>query len=112
MLSCETCEVLQYKIFKENCRSTAFDFYILDVSLFLSALNQLSNCLGLPETAVHKRFKVFALEMFKDNQNIYKVESNILSIFQMKSTQQRKWMAFSRSRHHPIMFSKKNVLKY
>ena len=34
MFSCETCEVLQYKIFKENFWSTAFDFYILDVRFF------------------------------------------------------------------------------
>ena len=84
MLFCETCEILQNKIFKENCWSTASDFYILDVSLVLFAINQLSRTL---EMAVHKRLTLFALEIFEDNQNMSKIESNI---FQMRSTQQRK----------------------
>ena len=41
-----------------------------------------------PEKGVHKRLTLFALKRFKDNQNITKVESNILL---MRSTQQRKW---------------------
>ena len=49
--------------------------------------NKSTNCLGLPDTAVNKRLTVFALEIFKDNQNRAKVDSNILL---MRSTQQRK----------------------
>ena len=52
---------------------------------------------------------MLALLIFKDNQNIAKVESNILLI---RSVQQRKWMVFSRSSHHPNVFRKKGVLKY
>ena len=45
---------------------------------------------------------MFALEIFKDNQNIAKVESNILL---MRSTQERKLIVFSSS-HHPNMLRK------
>ena len=61
-------------------------------------------CLELPGAAVNKRLTVFALEILKDNQNLAKVESNILLL---KSTQKRKWMVFSRSSHHPNGFCKK-----
>ena len=42
-------------------------------------------CLGLPETAFHKRLAVFPLKIDK---NIAKVESNVLLV---RSTQQTKW---------------------
>ena len=78
MLSCETCEVLKKISFKENCWSTAFEEHFGHIAFFISKKS--TNCLGLPETAVHKRLTVFALEIFKDNQNIAKVESNILLV--------------------------------
>ena len=88
MLSCEICEVLHNIIFKEGCWATTSDFqqHFRGIACFIS--NKSINFLGLPETAVQKRFPVFALKIFKDNQNITKVENNILL---MKSTQQRKW---------------------
>ena len=101
MLSCETCEVLKKISFKENCWSTAFEEHFGHIAFFISKKS--TNCLGLPETAVHKRLTVFALEIFKDNQNIAKVESNILL---MRSTQQRKWIVFSRSSRHPNVLRK------
>ena len=101
MLSCETCEVLKKISFKENCWSTAFEEHFGHIAFFISKKS--SNCLGLPETAVHKRLTVFALEIFKDNQNIAKVESNILL---MRSMQQRKWIVF----HKRV--SQKRVLQY
>ena len=87
MLSCETCEALQNITFKGNCWSTASNFYehFGCIACFIS--NKSANCLGLLETTVHKQLTMFALEIFKDNQNIAKVESNILL---MRSTQQRK----------------------
>ena len=63
-----------------------------------------TTCLELPETAVHKRLTAFSLEIFKDNQNIAKVESNILLV---RSMHQRKWMVISRSSHCLNMFHKK-----
>ena len=71
--------------------------------------DKLTNCVGLPETAVNKRFTVLALEIIKDNQNRAKVESNILL---MRSKQQKKWKVFRRSSHHPNVICKKSVLKY
>ena len=87
MLSCESCEVLKKISFKENCWSTGSDFqeHFGRIACFIGKKS--ANFLGLPETAVHKRLTVFALEIFKDNQNIAKVESNILL---MRSMQQRK----------------------
>ena len=87
MLSCETCEVLKKISFKENCWSTASDFqeHFGQIACFIS--KKLTNCLELPETAVYKRLTVFALEIFKDNQIIVKVETNILLV---RSMQQRK----------------------
>ena len=41
MLSCETCEVLQIIIYKENCWSNASDFYEDFGRITCSALNQL-----------------------------------------------------------------------
>ena len=80
MLSCEICEVLQNIMFLKNCWSTAADFqeHFGCIACFISS--KLTNYLGIPETAVHKQLSVFALEIFKDNQNIAKVESNILLI--------------------------------
>ena len=56
--------------------------------LLILISNKSTNCLGFPETAVHKRLAVLALNIFKNNQNITKVETNILV---MRSMQQRKW---------------------
>ena len=126
MLSCETCEVLKKISFKENCWSTAFEEHFGHIAFFISKKS--TNCLGLPETAVHKRLTVFALEIFKDNQNIAKVESKtqdgnwtyvqdvfwtsyVRSIYVLclrgRSIHQRKWMVFSRSSHRPNMFRKR-----
>ena len=64
MLSCETCEVLQKTIFKENCWSTAYEehFEHIDssdyeehfenIDCFISKKS--TNCLEPPETDVHK----------------------------------------------------------
>ena len=102
MLSCY--EVLKKLGFSENCWSNGCDFqeHFRGIACFISKKS--TNCLELPETAVHKRLTVFALEIFKDNQNIAKVESNALLVRLM---QQRKWMVFSRSSHHPNVFRKK-----
>ena len=80
MLSYETCEALKKISFKENCWSTASDFqeHFGRIACFIRKKS--TNCLGLPETAVHERLTVFALEIFKNNQNITKVESNILLV--------------------------------
>ena len=106
VLSSGFCEVLQNIICEENCWSTASDFleHFRRIACFVS--NKSTNCLGLPETAVHKQLTLLALQIFKDNQNIAKVESNILL---MRSTRQRKWMVLSRSSHHPNVFCKKSV---
>ena len=105
MLTCEICEVLQNIIFKERCWSTAPDFYehVRRIACFIS--NKSTNCLGLPETAPHKRLAMFSQEIFKDNQNIATFKNNILL---MRSTQQRQWIVFSRNSHHPNVFCKKN----
>ena len=66
MLCCETCEVLKKISFKENCWSTA--------SGFQEHFGRIA-FLGLP--AAYKRLTVFALKIFKDNQNIPKVVSSI-----------------------------------
>ena len=102
MLSCY--EVLKKLGFSENCWSNACDFqeHFRGIACFISKKS--TNCLELPETAVHKRLTVFALEIFKDNQNIAKVESNALLVRLM---QQIKWMVFSRSSHHPNVIRKK-----
>ena len=107
ILSCETCEVLQNTIFKENCWSTASDFWehFGWITCFIS--NKSTNFLWLPETAVSTQLTVFSLEILKDNQNRGKVVEK--TILLMKSTQQRKWMAFSRSSH---VSQKKGDLKY
>ena len=81
--------------------------YYYSYNFFIS--NKLTNCVGLPETTVNKRFTVLALEIIKDNQNRVKVESNILL---MRSKQQKKWKVFRRSSHHPNVIRKKSVLKY
>ena len=75
MLSRKTCEVLKKLSFQKYCWSTASDFqaHFRRIACFVSKKS--TNCLGLPETAVHKELTVFALEIFKDNQNIAKVES-------------------------------------
>ena len=54
MLSCETCEVLQNIIFKENRWSTASDLqeHFERITCFIS--NKSTNYLGLPETADYK----------------------------------------------------------
>ena len=67
MLSCETCEGLKKISFKEICWSIASDFWehFGRIACFISKKS--TNCLGLPETAVHKQLTVFALEIFKDN---------------------------------------------
>ena len=87
MLSSETFEVLNKIIFKENCWWTAFDFqgHFERIACFISKKS--TNCLGLPETALHKQLTVFALKIFKDNQNTAKVESNILLIRSMQQRQ-------------------------
>ena len=87
MFSCETCELLHNIIFKENCWVATSDFkhHFWCIASFIS---NKSTCLGLPETTVHKRQTVFALKIFKDNQNITKVDGNVLL---MRSTQQRNW---------------------
>ena len=125
MLSCKTCEVLK----KTVGRLLLISKNILDLLLVLSAKKSI-NCLGPPETAVHKRLTVFALKIFKDNQNIAKAKSNILlvkpqtrhktqierpsyvrSIYVLclrgRSMHQRKWVVFSRSIHYPNIFRKK-----
>ena len=61
-------------------------FCFLVIASFIG--NKSTNCLGLPEAATHKRLTVFALKIFKNNQNITKVETNILVL---RSMQQRKW---------------------
>ena len=73
MISRETCEVSENIVFKEICWSTASDFWehVGRIACFIS--NKSANCLGFPKTAVHKRLTVFALEIFKANQNIAKV---------------------------------------
>ena len=63
----------------------ATKYYYYYYKCFIS--NKSTNCLGLSEIAVNKPLTVLALEIFKDNQNRAKVESNILL---MRSTQQRK----------------------
>ena len=85
ILSCY--EVLKKLGFRENCWSNASDFqeHFGRIACFTSKKS--TNCLERPETAVHKRLTVFALEIFKDNQNIAKVESNTLLV---RSMQQRK----------------------
>ena len=57
---CETCEVLQNIIFKENCWTTDSDFEhrFGRIACFIS--NNSTNHLGLPKTAFHKRLKVFS----------------------------------------------------
>ena len=105
MLSSETWEVSQNILFKENCWSTDSEHF----GHIAFYQNKSTNCLGLPETAVRKLPTVFAVEIFKDNQKKAKIESNILL---MRSTQQRKWMVFSRSSHHPNVLCKKRLLKY
>ena len=79
--SCETCEILQNIIFKENCWVTAFS-NILDVSLVLSTINQLIIW------EFQKQLFTSDSESFAFNQNTTNVESNILL---MRSTEQRKW---------------------
>ena len=73
-------KTLEVKSLKKKCWSTESDFqeHFRRIACFISKKS--TNCLGLPETAVHKRLTVFALEIFKDNQNIAKVESNILLV--------------------------------
>ena len=67
MLSCETCEILQNMIFKENCCATASDFsqHFGRITYFISKKS--TNFLGLLETAVQKRLTVFAQKIFQDN---------------------------------------------
>ena len=82
MLSCETYEFLK----KTAGGLLLISRNILELSLVLSAkLSSTSR-----KRPVHKRLTMFALEIFKDNQNIAKFESNILLV---RSIQQRKWMA-------------------
>ena len=78
MLSCETYEVLQGTIFKENC------WQFGRIACYIS---NKSTCLGLRKKYFHKQLIVFALKIFEDNQNITKVESNILLT---RPAQQRK----------------------
>ena len=78
MLSCETYEVLQSIIFKENC------WQFGRIACYIS---NKSTCLGLRKKYFHKQLIVFALKIFEDNQNITKVESNILLT---RPAQQRK----------------------
>ena len=61
MLFCVTCEFLQKMIFKENCWSTASDLEEHSGRIAYFINNKSTNCIGLPETAVHKQLKVFAL---------------------------------------------------
>ena len=60
MLSCQTCKVLRKIRLKENRWSTASNFYEYfgRIACFISKKST---------TAVHKRLRVFALEMFKDS---------------------------------------------
>ena len=65
----------------------ASDFQQYFGNIACSISNKSTDGLGLPETAAHKRLTVISLKIFKENQNMTKVESNILLI---RSTQQRK----------------------
>ena len=89
MLSCETFEVLQNIIFKENCWPFASDFqeHFGYITCFNS--NKSTNCLRLPETAVNKRLVMFALEIFKHNQNIVNAANKMNGIQQKQSSPKR-----------------------
>ena len=68
MLFCETYEVLHNLIFKESCWSTGFYFWKHFEHIACIISNKLTNCLEHPEIAVHKRLRVFALEILEYNQ--------------------------------------------
>ena len=89
MLFCETCEVLQNIIFKENCWPFASDLqeHFGYITCFNS--NKSTNCLRLPETAVNKRLVMFALEIFKHNQNIVNAANKMNGIQQKQSSPKR-----------------------